>query len=56
MLVLVDLDSIFLKFGTILEMIKIPIGLYCKIDIMVKHLISLVYSVEIIVENLDLNI
>ena len=40
MLVVVDLDSIFLKkSGTILEMIKIPIGLYCKIDIMVKHLI-----------------
>ena len=40
MLVVVDLDSIyFFKSGTILEMIKIPIGLHCKIDITVKHLI-----------------
>ena len=43
----------FFKFGTILEMIKIPIGLYCKIDITVKHLIFLVGS---IVETLDLDI
>ena len=39
MLVVVDLDSTFLNLEPILEMIKIPIGLHCKIDITVKHLI-----------------
>ena len=41
------------KFGTILEMINIPIGLYCKIDIMGKTPYFLVGS---IVETLDLDI